>query len=78
MGSILVSSMTLQEVTFPRRCAVLVSLRLETWNQTKGKYPTMRLLLPVNWELETFLMFSLWARQCVMFTPIFLQGDCSF
>ena len=78
MGSILVSSMTLQEVTFPRRCAILMSLRLETWTQTKGKHPTTRLSLPVNWELETSLMFSLWAWQCVMFIPIFLQGDCPF
>ena len=78
MGNILVSSMTLQEVTFPRRCAILMSLRLETWTQTKGKHPTMRLSLPVNWELETSLMFSLWAWQCVMFTPIFPQGDCPF
>lgn len=70
MGSILVSSMTLQKVTFPRRCAILMSLRLETWTQTKGKHPTMRLSLPVNWELETSLIFSLWAWQCVMFTDL--------
>ena len=68
-GSMLVSSTDLQEVTFPRRCAIFMCPKLETWTQTTGEGPTRRLSLPVNRESETFLMFSLRAWQCVPFTP---------